>query len=354
MGRAIERLNSTPIIDPTGQVLGLSLEEMYTESLWNEEDYWDSVFEMEIAAALEQAGFSPSLVYEGEQVGPDVIIGDAGEDVWIECKRKRDQTPEESTSVIIREKIVDRVWRLLDIGHDGFGITIEADCRLRDSHVEQLSQKIKLLIESQNDSVSVNIDDCSFEIRLEDYFEGVRVEDPSLISTVPVDILSHIGMDVEMGDNLVHCDVQMKQTEEELRIANACIFDFRLSTDIDYVNWIMNTIKDARQKISGHPPAAVYLHVPYAKINRMAETETEDHRGKRVTQLERLEQRIGGLLNQSSSLNSVVITSRQLRRENTGIHLSRGVRSVDNCDPDRELTADLISFFNSGDYPVAH
>lgn len=360
MGRAFEQLSESPIIDPSGTQQDLSLEEVYAERLWNSEDYWDSIFELEIGAALDRSGFETYLVEEGNTTGPDVLVRDSGVDVWVECKRKRDKTPEEQQSTISLQKIIDNVWDQLSIGEDGFAIRVECTERIEEKHEDKLSSAITELITCQGHSKSISIEGDEFEIFLEDYYNGRRIVDldpewmqalqESLNIGNSAGILDHLDYEFNPeGDGYGHADANVMVSDEgELNIVNACIFDIQFESRIDHVEWIMNTIESARSKLSGHTPSVVFVDIPEQKLNRMDELEVTDHQGNIVTQLERLEQRIGGVHAQSGSLNAIILTSRQQARDNRGLRLGRGVKTYENWTPDKPLPDGFKEFMETG------
>lgn len=110
LGRAISTLRDCDVITPSGEAIKKSFEDIYRKRIRLEENFWDAIFELEIAAALSRTGFNVKLIEEQEMGGPDIFVQTADGPVWFECKRKRKQTAIEASYQQLRLETIQRFW----------------------------------------------------------------------------------------------------------------------------------------------------------------------------------------------------------------------------------------------------
>lgn len=251
IGRAISNLESTPVVDTDGDQLSQGVDQKFAQRLWKEEDYWDTVFELEVASALEEAGVSPKLVDEGRQIGPDVVVESAKSDIWIECKRKRPKTEEEVEQENTIKEIVDEVYNQIDIEEDSLALEIRGPRILKRTDVSSIVSKACILVENQTPQTEdVVINGDTFEIELVDYHTGPyttriqaewmkRVQEYVDVSG-SVGIFDHLDYSVNQGDSYGHAEAQFKVDDEGyLKVINGYMVGVNCSEELDYVNWIM-------------------------------------------------------------------------------------------------------------------
>jgi len=357
VGRALSNLESTAVIDPSAKVLKHGVGGGFAERLWKEDDYWDTVFELEIASALREARFSPKLVEEGQQIGPDVVVNSEGHEVWVECKRKRPKPqPEREQEAAIKE-IIDAVYDGVDLGEDSLAIEIRGPRLLRKNDVGPIADTATKLAQDQCLKSEVSRSDgTEFEVELVDYYEGrweTNVQ-PQWLETLQqyvdisnaVDTFGHLNYSIDPEQSYGHAEEQFKVSHDgKLSVVNGYIVGVYCSEEIDYVGWIMQPIKKARRKLSGHEPSVILVDVPIQKIDAMEELYTTDHRGNKVTQQKRLEQRINGQLADSDTISAIIITSRVDEQLSQGIQQGRLIKAYVNHSPAVDLPENLRAFF---------
>lgn len=96
--------------------------------------------------------------------------------------------------------------------------------------------------------------------------------------------------------------------------------------------------------MSGHPPSIVFVDVPASKIEHMNELYVKNHRDETVSQQQRLEERIYGQLNDSSTINSIVISSRIDDQFDSGFRQGRVGSAYINRSPKIELPPEILDF----------
>ena len=356
IGRAISNLESTPVVDPNGKLLSQGVSQEFAGRLWKEEDYWDTVFELEVASALEEANLGPKLVDERGKTGPDVIVESANNDVWIECKRKRPKTKEETEQESTINEIIDDIYNQVDIEKDSLAIEIRGPRLLRRPDVSKIVSTATELVENQKiQTKEVAIEEDTFEIELIDYYEGeyttnIRPEWLKMVQEYidignAVDIFSHLDYNIDSSESYGHAEAQFKVSEEgNIKIINGYMIGVNCSEELDYVKWIMQTIKSARSQLSGHPPVILFVDVPASKIQEMDDLYVTNHRGEEVSQDKRLEERIYGQLNDSNTIGGIIITSRINDTIESGFRQGRVGSAYLDRDAETELPPELIEF----------
>ena len=357
-GRANSDLDNAPVVDPSGKELRRGIGKKFAERLWKEEDYWDTVFELEIASSLLNSGLNPKLVDEGTQTGPDVIVNYGDHDVWLECKRKRPKPEPEREQEWAINEIIDGVYDRVDFGEDSFALEIRGPRLLREDDIETISKAAANLARNQLQEVKkIQSEGSQFEIELVDYYEGKWETDlrPEWLETLQeyvditnaVDTFGHLDYSIEPNQSYGHAEAQVKISEKgKLNVVNGYIVGVYCSEEIDYVDWIMEPIKRARRKLSGHEPSVILVDVPYSKIEEMEDLYTTNHKGEEVTQLQRLDERIVGQLADSGSISAIAVTSRVIEEFSRGLHQGRLVKSHINQDPGVELADEMKTFLN--------
>lgn len=353
-GRALSQLQNTSIVTPDDEPVSNDLESVFGERLWKEDDYWDTVFELEIAATLERGDFNPHLVDEQNQTGPDVIVQDNGSDVWWECKRKRTKTKEEREQNWAIKEILDQLYAEADLDEDSLALELRGVRFLTADDVDDVVEAALSLVRPQNlDSVA--IEGGELEIELVDYFSGMRETSitPEWAEAIgeqinlghAVDLFGHLDYEIDTSRTYGHAEAQMKVSDDGvLSVVNAYMFGVDCSEEIDYVNWAMEPIKTARKKLTGHAPGVILVDIPTEKLNKMQEMETTDHKGNTVSLVKRLEQRIIGQLADSDTISAICITSRESNVESGSYHSGRRIWCIENIDPGVELSDDLLKF----------
>ncbi|WP_410764922.1 hypothetical protein [Haloferax sp. DFSO60] len=356
IGKALSGLEDTSIVKPDGTRVDLDFEDVFVERLWKEEDYWDTVFELEIASSLEESGFNPKLVDEQQQEGPDVILEDDDSEVWLECKRKRPKPePEREQEWAIKE-ILDQLYDSVQIDEDSLALEIRGQRLLTRDDVGPIVNVASSLVDKKKIGVA-SVKGSDLEVELVDYFNGMRettirpewakAVQPYVDLTQSIDLFGHLNYEVQPGHSYGHAEAQLKVSQDgKVSIANAYMLGVRCSEQIDYVNWIMEPIKKARKKLTGHEPSVILVDVPLPKIKEMQEHKTIDHKGNEVTLLERLDQRIIGQLSNSDSISAIVITSNESVVTDNGYSQRRQVNCTENLYPGTKLSDELLDFLN--------
>ena len=149
LGRSFKLTSDLPVIDPSGNEVEQDMEGIYGPRLMEEEDFWDTSFELEVAEMSHSNGFDVSLIHEGESPGTDLLVKDNEKEVRIECKRKRDQAEEEKQRDILAQMVCDEIWKKINQDDIGFAIRIMGDQPLTKEVVDPLSEKTAQLISSK-------------------------------------------------------------------------------------------------------------------------------------------------------------------------------------------------------------
>lgn len=372
IGQAITLLEDAAIVDPDGNELEHGIEDIYPQRMLDEENFWDVFFELEIAAVLAQVGFDVKLVHEGEQGGPDVLVDDSDDQIWIETKRKRDLSPEDEKWTRFRTLLMNRVWKQLDIGPDSFALRISSEDELADAEIDPLATAIARVINDQEDGDRLHVSGKAIDIKLVDYYPGARIIDPESDEGFDLfkDNLEHIDMQtlaeqaqpgilgqVLGTDAFSHLDYEadparaagtgnfyLRRTEDDLlKIVNAHVVEYDVPNEVDYARGVMSTINSSISNLSGYAPTASFIHIPFGRWTLLDDHDTT-YKGETVTQRKRIEISIKGILGDNPNINAVVLTSRLVDRTGDGISSVRFGDPYFNRYPDTD-TPDAFRTF---------
>lgn len=370
LGRAIHQVSGTPILNPSGKEIDMNLSDVYREKFWNDEGFWDTAFEIEMAATIQIAGLDAKLIEEGTESGPDILI-DENTPTWVECKRKRELSPQDERWNRLKRQFSKKLWNTLDIGDDGFVLNIESDDELGENDISELAGEAANLINSRGSSIEVSIANMSIRLEIIDYHEGERLIDiherePMRISKnneevnerfqrmgqnvspnplaeiAQTDILSHLEKGPETGEVIPSLNV-MFTDEGKVRVANAHIIEWNVPNQTNYVNGVKQSVDSATSNLSGYSPSLAFIHVPHSRLNEMRKEGTK-YRGEPVSQHKRLEISLKGVLGNHDTLNGIVITSRMVDNQDNKVVSVRYGENHLHIDPKDELSQAVVEF----------
>ncbi|TKX77860.1 hypothetical protein EXE53_24320 [Halorubrum sp. SD626R] len=357
LGMAIQMLEGegVPIVDPSGDGLDQGIEDIYAQRMVDEENFWDTFYELERAAWLANAQFDIQLVHErGGQSGPDIVLK-SEDDVWIECKNKRDRTPSEWDRERAGRLIGDRLWQEHnleeDIGDSSFAVTISSNVDPGEAFVDELSEEVARVVREQEEFSTIKVDGHPFEIRLEDYKPGSRTielsddEMEQLRASGDLRILepfSHLDYGIDPFHGQGHGVPNARYLgENEFEILNAHIIEFDVPWDIEYHEWIRNTVNGVRSQFPNHSPIVVYIYVPMGIIYTMKNEWVVNHEDDLVTKWQRLGERIIGVFNETDRISAVVITTRAMVQKGEAVETARPIQPIFHRYPDTNLPTDF-------------
>ncbi|WP_458190951.1 hypothetical protein [Haladaptatus sp. NG-WS-4] len=119
--------------------------------------------------------------------------------------------------------------------------------------------------------------------------------------------------------------------------------------DEDYYSRVLEgVISRGRGDLSGRSPSALFVYIPSYEFIDMGRFMIDGYKEERLPQIERLEQRIRGQLNQSNSLNAIILNSTFVEFVGEDIQYSLGISSFNNEDPEEELPDEFSEHFQLG------
>lgn len=357
IGRALLELRDATIVDPGGNEIEQKLQDIYKQRLWEEENFWDAFYELEMASLFERGGFCSKPIYEGDQRGPDILIDEFDNPLWVECKRKRDLAPEDEDWNLFQLELMNMVWRNIDIGMDSFALRIQSETELFENQMETLAHEIVDVVNSQDDERRIIMDDNEINLTLIDYYSGARTIDfdpegasglklfgnnfefidmsefanqaqPSIVGQLTAhELYSHLDHDVDPNSTQGSANASVKLTEEgELKIGNAYVVEYDTPNEVDYSRGIMSAINTSTSNLRDKSLSTAFIHIPMGRWNALENNYTE-YNGEKVTQRKRVEISIKGILGKNPNINAIVLNSRLVDRS------SGGVTSVRFGDP---------------------
>jgi len=354
-GHILEKASSIEVIEPDGTSASKDTEEVFAERLLKENNPWEVLYELEIAELFGSKGVSTKLVDEGTIGGPDVIINLDGQEVSIECKRRKPMSMSDGHT-IDKNDIVDKITDKLDIGDDSFFIELTGDGPLIEESIDQIVDSAVEAVLQKKDT-RCTVEGINYRVLLKDYFTGTREieldrdELEQLMQFINPDILQafispfdHLQMSPGMSIRTM-----FKFTHRDTTICKqARVFDFTFPNIAEnhYKKVFNGTIKRGRDDLSGRSPSVLFVNLPAYEFEDMTRYSIKDHRGSTVSQFERLEQRIGGELNDSSSLNAIILSVSHFDTTPDDPEISHGYIINENYSPRVELSGEFWELFD--------
>lgn len=342
IGEAIQQLGDSELVDSNGDNLHLTIADIYPQKFWDEEDFWDHFFEMEVGALFESVGLDAKLIHEGQEGGPDILIDKFENPIWIECKRKRNLTPKDEEWTRLKTRLLYEVWERLDIGDDGFVLRIQSETELDESQLDGLAAEISILISDQKDSLTTVLGGQEIKLKLLDYCSGANeislkpqdngglhmFEDSDEFDTrtlskqtkpspigkmLAMDPFSHLNYSVNTEAQGQAYAIPELSEDGNALIKNACIVEFDVLNKADYRRGIKSAIDTACDDLIGYSPGIAVIHVPFERWEKLNENKIP-YQGEEISQRKRLEINVKGILLDNPHINAIVLTSRTLDR----------------------------------------
>ncbi|WP_227380927.1 hypothetical protein [Haladaptatus halobius] len=351
------------VVSPDGDKIDKEMSEVFAERMLKEENPWEALYEVEVAYQCENAGFNTKLINEGTTGGPDIYVEIDDTTIDIECKRRRagntgDPTYDEGFTTL-KQKILDTINNGVDGGEIpelSFYLDLGGEEPLTEDIVDEVSEiAIDVLRNKQAEKEAV-INGAIYTARLEDYFYGEKIlemdeDDLNTFTELPNE--RHIsrflsGFDTEDLDPGMYLEPRFMIDESKnvhgkgIQVIN---FNFP-DIDEDYYSRVLEgVISRGRGDLSGRSPSALFVYIPSYEFIDMGRFVIDGYQEERIPQIERLEQRIRGQLNQSNSLNAIILNSTFVEFAGKGIQYSLGISSFNNEDPEKSLPDEFSEHF---------
>lgn len=345
LGNAIKTLRGAEIVDIENEPVDSSLEDVFVHKLWDEDEIWDAVFEMEAAAIYKKRGYDVKLIEENHKGGADFLIDDFGEPIRFESKRKEPKTKEEEEWEDMKKEIIEGIVGELDLSDNHFALKISSDEDLEKEMTTDIAREsVELIKNGNSEEISFKGGGKEIHVELQSHDSGPKTKASSQRG---VDALSHLEFDIDTtNSDYFHFEAQVKKKEDgDFLVDNAFIIGFDFPKYVDYTDKVMNSAKRARKQLSGRPPAVIYIDVPYHKVERMSELSTY-FREEEMSQINRMEDRIEKrLLNTSDTINAVIISSRVKSTSDGKAGTVRRAKVHQNIGPEKELPEEFEFLF---------
>ena len=172
LGKAIQGLEDISIIAPDESAKKNSAEEIYAKRLLREENFWATLYEVEVANECYSAGFDTKLVEEGMQKGPDVYVyPDNSDRIDIECKHRQEHDTEDNYPYeIIKESVMEEI----NTDEISFCVEITSDRPLQSQAINDIIDLVIGVIRNEKSEDSAVINGVEYRVILHDYFTGIR------------------------------------------------------------------------------------------------------------------------------------------------------------------------------------
>ena len=279
-----------------------------------------------------------------------------GSSIPIECKHRR-PVARSIDSTDGRGGIAKRILDKIDIGDDSIFVELTGDGPLREDCTDQLVDIATDAIHSKT-NMSTTIGGIEYEILIRDYYTGHRNRDltkkeleqlfefvnPNLIYA----FISHFNT-TQMSPGMYIQPVFKITHSGTVVCRNSIAFDLNVpAISENHYNRVFNgTIERGCSDLSGTSPSVLFVKIPAYEFEDMDRYIVEDHTGSRVSQLERLEQRIGGKLNNFSSINAVALSIAHFDSTTTDDpELSYGFLINENYTPRTQLPDEFWELFD--------
>lgn len=365
LGRILRELEDTPIIRPSGERVDATLGEIYSHDLLFSDNFWDTYYELDIAANIQASGIPTYLIAEGQQSGPDIKIVYEGQEIWIECKRKRKYTEQERIWRAAETELDRRIWDHDDLGCKSFAVEIISSNHLKAEFTPVLANSIVQMVNSRTFDKEINVGGSSFRLRIRDLshrntepeiknmaFTKVNYdfqrENPNEIVPSPQPDESY-KFDLRDG-GYYKMGYRIADDGEEYQVNH--IIDLDVPWKIDFHKKMETTIQTGRDRVSGFSPSVVMIDIPIRWAEVMKEKTAETPDGDTVLQASRMEGICYKEFNDSDSLNAISINSRfwnimgamqsMSQGQNTEIVKRIDVRTYANTSPGNPLPENFM------------
>lgn len=370
LGRAIDELRGCEIITPDGRPIDVSFEDVFRPRIQSEDNFWDTTFELELAAAFSRHGFDVKLIEERQEGGPDICVEINGISVWVECKRKREKTAIEESYQKFNQETLRLLWDAIDIGPDSFVACISTNVDHTKLSSEEIAEGLGYIIQNQKERASFEVNSAEVDFELLDYYsgeyksdiidqdpmrisrsesEGVSTEDlfntlhPSPVADMlQINPFSHLdNLPPKRGSGIGDATMSINNNEVQIRNAHIVIFD--LPIDIEYWKGIQQSFNSARNNLSGFSPSIAVVDIPASRWDSMRDNDRE-YNGESVNGRKRLEISMKGILKQNTSINALVVTSRYSNRTTEGVERGRFGETMIHESPKVPLPSEIQTF----------
>lgn len=354
-GLLARKVKEIDIVAPDESLLKKETDEAFAERLLKEENPWEAAYELQVASYLADGEFKVELVEEGTIGGPDIYVHIDGQRIDIECKRRRPGNvrplENEGSKKELQDQIFDNLG--LETGEEGvpelsFYLEFTGDGPLVENAVDPLATSALDAIENKKPETVVQVGDVRYRILLKDYFYGEReleITADDLDSMMENFSERHIDMFLSQFDEPDLSPGMESKTPFYIDESGA-IFSKGIQVvnhrfpDIDqdyYSRVVEGAISRGRDALSDRAPSVLFVYLPAYEYEDMHRATVEEYSGDEIPQVERLEQMIEGQLEQSSSLNAIIINTTYFRFKEGGGQFMTGFRTFGNPGPEVEL-----------------
>ncbi len=323
LGRMLQELSDTPIIRPSGERVDKTLGEVFAHDLLFSDNFWDTYYELDIASTLSSAGIATQLVDEGEQSGPDIRIFYEGQEIWIECKRKRKYTDKERGWRAIESELDRRIWNHDDLCCRSFAIKIHCDESLKAEFTPRLADCVVQMVNNRIFHEEITLGDTSIRLRMQDLSHRdteLEVRDMALTNV-------NYEFQRENSNEIIPNPQPDESYEFDLRDGGYYKLGFRTAEDgeeyqvnhvvdldvpwnVDFHKKLEDTIQTGRDRVSGFSPSVLMIDISprWAEVMKTKPAKNPD--GEIVSQAERMEGICYKEFNDSESLNAISVNTR--------------------------------------------
>lgn len=353
LGNAIQKTVDIPIVTPSGEPVDESFYDIFGERIIQEENIWETVYELQTASFLENRGLEPELIHEGEDSGPDISLDFEGTSISIECKRRRPSDVIESN---FGEQISDRINEGVDVGDDSFFVRLSGERPLTEEVIEPIAESAIQIVQQQGSQITFEVEEAKYTVELVDYFTGEKEialsigELEQIMQFISPNTIKQLLVPFDYdrlskGMRYTHM-IKPSATKSIMKRAHVIDYDFPNISE-DHFNKVMNIIEEGRSDLSGHSPSVLFVRLPADEVDSMGSYMIEDHHGNKVSQLKRLEQRVNGQLKQSKSLNAIITESLYYETDIGRMNTYTGFSTHINTNPQKSIPDKFFSTFET-------
>ncbi|MDS0298241.1 hypothetical protein NDI76_05760 [Halogeometricum sp. S1BR25-6] len=353
LGRAIQETIDIPIVTPSGEPVDESFSDIFGERIIQEENIWETVYELQTASFLKNRGLEPELIHEGEDSGPDISLGFEGTSISIECKRRR---PSDAIESNFGKQISDRINEGIDVGEDSFFVRLSGERPLTEEIVKPLAESAIQIVQKQGSRTTFEVEGAKYTVELVDYFTGEKEialsidELEQIMQFISPNSIKQllVPFDYDRLSKGMEYTHMIKPSATKSTIKKAHVIDYDFPTiSKDHFSKVMNIIEEGRSDLSGHSPSVLFVRLPADEVDSMGSYMIEDHRGNEVSQLERLEQRVHGQLKQSKSLNAIITESLYYETDIGTMSTYTGFSTHLNTNPGKAIPDEFFSMLET-------
>ena len=265
------------------------LDKKVEELISSEKELYDKTnFEIQIAAAYTKEGYSVEFLetVSGKKIKTHDIFVDFEKGIEIECKKQGKQSNRDKKNIECWKEMKREASLVMDKCSLNYAVLIEIEKDPVKQDIEFVQKELQKLMDAKKEGKFV-FKDRGIEIILKILSEKDQIKKMSGIYSC---------FDKELDYKVLVMD-SLEHKEETVFCKNPRFFGFKSSVIPDRIKNVIESVKDAKKRLSGNLPGLVFVNMNMADFSMLK------------SNFERLDTLIKELLESDSTITAVTITS---------------------------------------------